>query len=218
MDSLKLAQLMCSRLCHDLITPIGAISTGLEIISENPDDIDSELMDLTSKSAHNAAQRLIYYRAAFGFSAAGNLDAPAKIKQLLEGYVKSCKVHLEFIDGLEYDDQDMVKNYARIILNCVGVILEAAPYGGDLKIDIQKGTSGLVCHLDLRGDLVGLKAENKVALEGQLNESEITPYSAQSYLTNLLIDKENARLTFTENTKVHVALTIRGAQLMSSLF
>ncbi len=209
---------MCSRLCHDLITRVGAISTGLEIISENTDEVDSELMALTVNSAHNAVQRLIYYRAAFGFSATGNIDSPAKVELLLGGYLKSRKVNLKFIHGLSNDNQDMVQKYARIILNCVALIVEAAPYGGDLNIDIKTEKGGFMCHIDMKGDLVGLKPENKHALEGRLSDSEITPYNVQGYLTNLLMDKKEVRLTFMENKKKHIALTIENTQNTATLF
>src|SRR5881296_2326636 len=73
-DTLDLAALLCSRVCHDLISPVGAIVNGLEVLDDakNPDDREFAL-DLIRKSARNASAKLQFCRLAFG--AAGSAGA-----------------------------------------------------------------------------------------------------------------------------------------------
>ena len=66
-DALELAALLCSRVCHDLISPVGAIVNGLEVLDDNPKPEDREFaLDLIRKSAKTASARLQFCRLAFG--------------------------------------------------------------------------------------------------------------------------------------------------------
>ena len=67
---LKVAQLLSSRLCHDLVGPIGAVNTGLELMEEDSDD-DGAALGLMARSAAEAIRRLAFYRMAFGLGGAG---------------------------------------------------------------------------------------------------------------------------------------------------
>jgi len=73
-DALELAALLCSRVCHDLISPVGAIVNGLEVLDDNPKPEDREFaLDLIRKSAKTASARLQFCRLAFGAA-----DRPAR--------------------------------------------------------------------------------------------------------------------------------------------
>lgn len=221
MDSLRLAQLMCSRLCHDLITPVGAISTGLEIIEESEGDIDPELMSLTCTSAKNAAQRLVYYRAAFGFSSLSTYDSIEKIIQVIKAYLLTNKINLTWSLSGE-PESDMIKDFARTIINIIGVISETAPYGGNLNLEFSCQEDGMKAHFSLTGDLVGLKKESKQALLGLLSEADITSHNVQCYLVHMFLDMKGGAIDITADTKQEVAMTMTTkscyGQLTGSLF
>lgn len=222
MDSLKLAQLMCSRLCHDLITPVGAISTGLEIISESHEDIDPELLGLTSHSAQNAAQRLVYYRAAFGYTALSSLNTPEKLCKLISDYLHTYKIRLSWDMQLAPEDQDLFQDYARILVNLIGIMTECAPYGGEFAVSLNRARPTLEFQLRLTGDLVVLKADNHRALLGQLPDEEVTPHSVQSYLTHQFLEREEGVLDIQEATKSVLAFVLKAdgvsARQYGSLF
>src|SRR5205085_12356618 len=74
LEALDLAALLCSRVCHDLISPTGAIVNGLEVLEENGDEETKTFaLELIKKSAKTASARLQFCRIAFG--AAGSADA-----------------------------------------------------------------------------------------------------------------------------------------------
>jgi histidine phosphotransferase ChpT len=66
MTAICFAQMLASRLCHDLITPISAVNTGLELLEDCSEDDRIQLMALSLQSAQTASRRLVFYRAAFG--------------------------------------------------------------------------------------------------------------------------------------------------------
>ncbi len=73
-SDLELAALVASRICHDLISPVGAIANGLEVMDEEPDrDMRAHAMDLIRNSAARASAKLQFARLAFG--AAGSAGA-----------------------------------------------------------------------------------------------------------------------------------------------
>lgn len=195
MDPLKFAQLLCSRLCHDLITPVGTITNGLEILHD-PSPIDHELFELTSHSAQNLAQRLIYYRAAFGYAGPQELKSLEKFQGLLKTYLESHKITLDFQqEGDLKLLPETLKKLSRLILNLAGVMIECAPYGGDLSISFGAPTAQEVTILlTLTGCLLDFKKDHQQALNGLIIEDAITAQNIQSYLSYLLAEQAQVSL------------------------
>lgn len=80
---LELAQLLCTRLCHDLAGPVGAVAAGVELIGGDPSQVDMETLGLIGNSSAAAALKLKFMRAALGASGGASGDP----KALLDGYL-----------------------------------------------------------------------------------------------------------------------------------
>ena len=113
-DALDLAALLCSRVCHDLISPVGAIVNGLEVLDDNPKAEDRDFaLDLIRKSARTASARLQFCRLAFG--AAGSSGAQIDLgdaQAMAKGHIEDGKI-------------TMTWNLPRLLLpkNCVKLLL-----------------------------------------------------------------------------------------------
>ena len=93
---LRVAQLLSSRLCHDLVGPIGAVNTGLELLQEGFDD-DEKALGLVADSAGEASRRLTFFRGAFGFGAGDKGEATLnEARKLALGLLASGKVALDW--------------------------------------------------------------------------------------------------------------------------
>ena len=93
---LRVAQLLSSRLCHDLVGPIGAVNTGLELFQEGFDD-DEKALGLVADSAGEASRRLTFFRGAFGFGAGDKGEATLnEARNLAVGLLASGKVALDW--------------------------------------------------------------------------------------------------------------------------
>ena len=140
---MDLAALLCSRVCHDVISPVGAIANGIELLDEGMDDETSEIaMDLIRSSAKNASARLQFARIAFG--AAGSAGAHIDTGDA-EGVARA------FFDNEKKTDIEwhgeralMAKNQVKFLLNLILVGLGAIPRGGVVKAEIEdpNGTPG----------------------------------------------------------------------------
>ncbi len=128
LESLDLAALLCSRVCHDLISPAGAIVNGLEVLEES-DDEETKTFALTliKKSARTATARLQFCRIAFG--AAGSITAQVDTgdaEQVARGFIEDEKVKLTW----NLPRALLPKNRVKLLLNMLVVGGQAIPRGG----------------------------------------------------------------------------------------
>jgi histidine phosphotransferase ChpT len=131
--ALDLAALLCSRVCHDLISPVGAIVNGLEVLEEDKDDETKTFaLDLIKKSAQAASAKLQFCRLAFG--AAGSADAQIELgdaEKAARGLFEDGKTTLVW----NLPRQLVAKNRAKLLLNMLVVAGGAVPRGGTLTAD-----------------------------------------------------------------------------------
>jgi histidine phosphotransferase ChpT len=131
--ALDLAALLCSRVCHDLISPIGAIVNGLEVMDEDKDEETKTFaLDLIKKSAHQASAKLQFCRLAFG--AAGSAGAQIELgdaEKAARGLIEDGKTTIVWNLPREL----VAKNRAKLLLNMLMVAVGAIPRGGTLTVD-----------------------------------------------------------------------------------
>jgi histidine phosphotransferase ChpT len=132
-DALELAALLCSRVCHDLISPVGAIVNGLEVLDDNPKEEDREFaLDLIRKSARTASARLQFCRLAFG--AAGSAGAQIDLgdaQTMARGHIEDEKTKLTW----NLPRVLLPKNRVKLLLNMLVVAQHTIPRGGMLTVD-----------------------------------------------------------------------------------
>lgn len=128
-SAMDLAALLCSRVCHDIISPVGAIANGLELLDEDDNPDSREIaMGLIRSSAVNASARLQFARIAFGAagSAGADIDTGDAQKVALGFFDNEKKTNLEW-EGVRVL---MPKNKVKLLLNLLLVALQAIPRGG----------------------------------------------------------------------------------------
>jgi len=131
--ALDLAALLCSRVCHDLISPVGAIVNGLEVLEEDKDEETRTFaLDLIKKSSQAASAKLQFCRLAFG--AAGSAGAQIELgdaEKAARGLLEDGKTKLVWNLPREL----VAKNRAKLLLNMLVVAGGAIPRGGMLTAD-----------------------------------------------------------------------------------
>ena len=191
--SLHLAELLTSRLCHDLITPIGAINTGLELFQETlPDQLteSDEILNLILNSAQTASARVSFYRLAFG--SGGGKVSLGNARELIDKYFKRRKLKIHWPDTFQKDLA--LGRWGRILLNSVLWMSECAPRGGTLHISVPKGNSPTLS-LRLSADPIILHQGTLEALEGKSILQDITPRTVPCYLIHCIVKGDNGKLT-----------------------
>ncbi len=182
-DTLELAALLCSRVCHDLISPVGAIVNGLEVLDDNPKPEDRDFaLDLIRKSAKTASARLQFCRLAFG--AAGSAGAQIDLgdaQAMARGHIEDAKTSIVW----NLPRVLLPKNRVKLLLNMLIIAQQTIPRGGTLTVDpIGEGDA-----MSFRVTASGLNARlpQHIAELLSANQPPATDaHAVQPYYTRLL--------------------------------
>lgn len=180
---LRVAQLLSSRLCHDLVGPIGAVNTGLELLQEGFDD-DEKALGLVADSAGEASRRLTFFRGAFGFGAGDKGEATLnEARNLAVGLLASGKVAL---DWPEDADASLQTSAVKVILNMVLMASESLPRGGAVGIDFAVLDEGLGVAVTATGEDARLREDLQSALAEGAAAEDLTARNVHGYFAQCL--------------------------------
>src|SRR5271169_1152873 len=138
--ALDLAALLCSRVCHDLISSVGAVVNGIEVLEEDKDEETKTFaLDLIKKSAHQASAKLQFCRLAFG--AAGSAGAQIDLgdaEKVARGLLGDDKTTITWNLPREL----LPKNQVKLLLNMLLIAMGSIPRGGTLTVGVTEGGQG----------------------------------------------------------------------------
>jgi histidine phosphotransferase ChpT len=182
-DALELAALLCSRVCHDLISPVGAIVNGLEVLDDDPKPEDRDFaLDLIRKSAKTASARLQFCRLAFG--AAGSSGAQIDLgdaQAMARGHIEDGKYTIAW----NLPRLLLPKNRVKLLLNMLVIAQQTIPRGGTLTVDaIGEGET-----MGFRISASGLNArlpQNIADLLSAASPPGVDAHAVQPYYTRML--------------------------------
>lgn len=181
LSATELAALLCSRVCHDIISPVGAINNGLELLDEGGADEDA--MRLIRASARNASARLQFARIAFGAAGSAGMQIDTgDAESVTQAYMKNEKPELVW-DGAR---ALLPKNKVKLLLNLVLVAHAAIPRGGKLAITLADLDTEPRFLLSAAGPMVRVPPKFLEMHSGTRPEEPIDAHSAQPYYTMLL--------------------------------
>lgn len=175
----RVTELLCSRLCHDLISPVAAVSNGLELLVDESGQMDAEIADLLGFSIGQAAGWLTVFRVAYGLGG-DNADGLtlSDIGRLIDGVIEHEKIQFDPPEGNIRPGRDA----AKLLLNMAMLGLEALPNRGSLTVGIEDGDA---LRLEVLAEANGaaLRPESIEALNPDCDPENITARSVQGFLT-----------------------------------
>ncbi len=195
MTDLTFASLLSSRICHDLISPVGAINNGLEILEDESDaEMSEQAMGLIRNSAASASAKLQFMRRSFGM--AGTVSEMVSLdeaKSLSLGLVGKGATQLDWQVGVQSLDKSIVK----LLLNMILIGFEALPRGGTLRAGVQKaGATNLM--ISAEGPKARLQEQAITILRNGADLNMVEPREA-----NMLFTYELAKSL---GTTIHVSV------------
>jgi histidine phosphotransferase ChpT len=184
LDALDLAALLCSKVCHDVISPVGAIINGLEVLEEEKDaEMRRFANELIKKSAHTASAKLQFCRLAFGAagSAGASIDT-GDAEQVARNLLSDDRMTFEWIGTRQL----MPKNKVKLILNLCLIASAAIPRGGLLRVTIAGENETLAISLEASGPNMRLANGIPALLAGEPEAGNIDAHGIQAYYTGLV--------------------------------
>ncbi len=178
----RVSELLCSRLCHDLISPTAAVSNGLELLEDESGGIDEGVMSLLSFSIKQAAGRLMFFRIAYGLGGE-NADALSisETPELIRGIIEDDKIEAVLPSG----DQTLGRVAVKVLLNVAFLALETLPNRGKLVIEVEN-SDNISFTATTSGPGTGIQPEVMEAIEPDVEIDSLTACTVQGYFTGWL--------------------------------
>jgi len=180
MREVDFASLLCSRLCHDLLSPVGALNNGVELLADEHDpEMRARCLELLAESARVSANKLKFFRLAFGAAGGfGETVDSREAKAAIEGLLGGERILLGWMVG----EPALGKNALKILLNLALIAADALVRGGRLDIGAEAGE--IVVRAE--GPRLVLDPELRTALLGQTDPEALTPRAAAAWLIHRL--------------------------------
>ncbi|MGI9479089.1 MAG: histidine phosphotransferase ChpT [Hyphomicrobiaceae bacterium] len=201
-SDLELAALISSKICHDVISPVGAIYNGLEILGEDGDPGSRDYaMDVIRNVTVQASARLQFARFAFG--AAGSAGAEIDLqtaREISEGFIGDAKHKLTWTAPSGF----LPKNQVKLLLNLVAISLNALPRGGTISVSIEEDLTLPQFIIECTGPRSRPPQHLPEIVAGEM--PEIDAMSVQAYYTWRLAQNVGAQISLEHDDEI---VTIR---------
>ena len=185
MDAIDLASLMCSRLCHDLMSPVGALNNGIELLADEQDpEMRERCLELLSESARASANKLKFFRLAFGAAGGfGDEIDTREAQSALQGlYGAEKRIEL----GWMVEGDKLPKGAIKLMLNLAMIAGDALVRGGRLDVGAEKHDSALEIVIRAQGPRILVDPKLRETIEHGHADGGVEPRAAGAWLAYTL--------------------------------
>lgn len=196
MDALDLASLLCSRLCHDLLSPVGALNNGIELLADETDpDMREKCLELLGDSARATANKLKFFRLAFGAGGGFGEEIDTREAQAaLEGlFGADGKIAL----GWVVENDKLPKGAIRLLLNLSMLAGDALVRGGRLDVGAERSDGEIELAVRAEGPRILLDPALRETL-ARGGEGAIEPRAAGAWLAHNLAAQGGATIRLSD--------------------
>jgi histidine phosphotransferase ChpT len=185
MNAIDLASLLCSRLCHDLLSPVGALNNGIELLADEQDpEMRERCLELLAESAKASANKLKFFRLAFGAgggygAAIDTQEARAALEGLFGG---DHKVDL----GWMVSADSLSKSATKLLLNLALIAGDALVRGGRLDVGAEEANGGLELAIRAEGPRILLDPTLRETIVNGSAGGQVEPRAAGAWLAHSL--------------------------------
>ena len=188
-SQIDLSAMLCSRLCHDMLSPVGAFANGLELLATETDPaMRQNCIELLEQSATISTNKLKFFRLAFGAAGGFGDRVPVEEARDLIAALAADKGRIEVEWALA--DATLGKPAAKVLLNFAQIAVDALVRGGTLTVGAERRTtdSGANCEIVVRASGPKIAFDEVIghALEGTLNPGELSSRTAAAHMIHLL--------------------------------
>lgn len=192
---LDLASLLCSRLCHDMLSPVGALSNGLELLADEKDpEMRARCFELLEHSARISADKLKFFRLAFGAAGGfGELVPTSEAKALVDALVaNNQRIEVKW----QLASAELPKPAVKTLLNFALMAMDSLVRGGtmDIAAELRDGTSEIVVRAS--GKKVVFDPEIGRALDGKPLDGGLASRTAPAAMLHILAQELGGTLQF----------------------
>jgi histidine phosphotransferase ChpT len=196
---LRALELACSKLCHDAISPIGAVNNGLELLEEESDAaLKEEATALAQRSAKRASILLQVYRSALGNAGNQASFGPREAVALAQDYLQTGKAQLTTAELPE--SAAVPVGYGKLALNLIILSADALPRGGTIHLQVRSPQLGAgAIELDCAGQQIAWSEEFGRAIKRNLQADELTAHNILPYISSTFAERLGMALSISQS-------------------
>jgi histidine phosphotransferase ChpT len=192
MIEFRVLELINARLCHELVSPVGAINNGVELLDDDDPDFVRDAIQLIGQSARKAGQRLQFYRFAYGTTASSS-GGGASGRDLAAGLLEGGKVRCDW----SAEAATLPVDWQRLACNMLVLAAETLPRGGAVVVrPLSAGASGL--EVAAEGESINVSPELRAALDTAAPVDQLTSRTVHAYFTARLAHQLRAAIALVE--------------------
>jgi histidine phosphotransferase ChpT len=203
---MRVAELLASRLCHDLVGPIGAVNNGMELMEDESFGMADDAMALAANSAEQASTLLQFYRLAYGMAGQRHGGDVEPIRALAASFLTHSKTELDWPSGPI--PEGMPEGAMKMLLNLIVLAAEALPRGGTVGVAMSRGGGGLELEVKAVGADAGLREEAKAGMVEDVAVENLTPRNVHGYFTQQLAKRLGGKLSTEEISRGALRLAV----------
>lgn len=188
----QVAAFLAARMCHDFISPVSAIVSGLDLMDDpEAQDMREDALGLIAASGRKLAQMLAFTRVAFGASASAETFDPRELETLAQGVFGHIRADLNWI----VEAQSVNKASARTLLNLAQLAGAALPLGGQTTVRAADDGQATVIAVEAVGPKARLRPEVAAGLKGEnLPDGLLHGQWVQAYYVSLFVSEAGGRV------------------------
>ena len=197
MNAIDLASLLCSRLCHDLLSPVGALNNGLELMADEQDpEMRERCLELLNESARASANKLKFFRLAFGAAGGfGDKIDTREARAALDGLFGADKrVELGWI----VEDDELPKGAVKLLLNLALIAGDALVRGGRLDVGAERNDGKLELVIRAEGPRILLDPSLRETILKGSSGGTVQPRAAGAWLAHELADEARGQIRLSD--------------------
>ena len=178
----RVLDLVASRICHDLVSPVGAINNGVELMEDMGPEAGAEALKLISTSAQQASIRLKCFRLAYGAAGTDKNVGFRDIKDSFTSWLSSGHIKVEFEQNLDVKFSMPPRGFFKCVLNALILAEECNRGEGKVFVSaLEGGVNGL--KILATGKQVGFRDGTEAALKGETKPDDLDARSVHAYIT-----------------------------------
>jgi|TARA_R110002124_G_scaffold108785_3_gene261459 histidine phosphotransferase ChpT len=203
----RVLELLASRICHDLVSPVGAVNNGIELMREMDADMADDALDLIESSIGQAAARLKLFRLAYGAAGSEALAGFQDVKATFEGWVSASRTSVNWNGRTDFSD--MPKGFAKVLLNVLVLAEECNP--GDSRLDVYIDEDAVAASVHALGKRPALHAGMEECLKMDFAVDSIDARLVHAYVTGAFMKHFGMTLSLRQISETELSFRIEAA-------
>ena len=199
-------EILASRICHDLISPVGAVHNGIEFLEEMGVEAGGEAIALIAHSAQQASSKLQAFRMVYGAGGRDPNIKPADVKKVFAGMIDADGKIKQDWDPSIFSGMDLPGGFCKMLMGCLMLATESLPKGGTVRVTKLDGE---LAKITIEGTDAAARPQVREALAGTLSVEDIDPRMVHPFVLGILAAQYGFVIEIGEHAQGRAAFHLR---------